>query len=129
MSARSAVEINAGKNSPTVEIVWNDGHRSLYSVGKLRELCPCATCRESGIKPGFEPLIKSETGAEGSTKQRRGLPMFKPDKYQLANMGYVGSYALGVTWQDKHQSIYPWEMLSEECPCEECAARRKVASE
>jgi len=125
---RSPVEINAGKSSPTVEIVWDDGHRSIYPVNRLRDICPCATCRETIAKAGQEPLVKHEPKAQAG-KPRRGLPMFKAEKYQLANMTYVGRYALGVTWQDKHQSIYPWAMLSEECPCEQCTAKRKSSEE
>lgn len=122
---RLPVEINAGKSSPTVEIVWDDGHRSAYNVSQLRAICPCATCRE---KAGENPhqTIKS---AEPGKPRRIGLPMFKAEKFQISNMNYVGRYALGVSWADKHQSIFPWALLSEECPCEACSARRNEAAE
>src|SRR5207249_2906394 len=118
LPVRSPVEINAGKTSPTVEIVWDDGHRSLYKVGKLREICPCASCRE-----GTEKAAK-----QSGDKPRRSLPMFKSEKYQIADMHYVGRYALGITWVDKHDSIFPWAFLSEECPCEQCTARREATA-
>ncbi|MDP6736989.1 MAG: gamma-butyrobetaine hydroxylase-like domain-containing protein, partial [Nitrospinaceae bacterium] len=28
----------------TLEIIWTDGHESVYSVRHLRENCPCASC-------------------------------------------------------------------------------------
>ena len=116
---RLPVEINAGKSSPIVEIVWDDGHRSSYQIGQLRALCPCATCREAKGEKPHQTIQSPQT-----EKPRRGLPMFKAEKFQIANMHYVGNYALGVSWEDKHQSIFPWKMLNDECPCPECTARR-----
>jgi DUF971 family protein len=129
---RTPTEINASKNSPIVEIVWDDGHRSPYQVSFLRSLCPCATCREAaggspheplgGKKPGQKPL-----GAAPPAK-KRSLPMFKAEKFQIVDMHYVGNYALGISWLDKHQSIFPWSMLSGECPCTSCQAEREKES-
>ena len=126
---RAPVEINAGKSSPTVEIVWDDGHRSLYMANRLRELCPCATCREGKGKPGHEPMVKPSPNPKEAAKPRFSLPMFNAEKFQIVGMNYVGRYALGVTWKDAHQSIFPWATLSEECPCDQCEARRKNATE
>ncbi len=120
---RQPVEINAGKSSPLVEIVWDDGHRSPYQVNQLRAICPCATCREAAGDPDHKTNITKSP----EVSKRRSLPMFKAEKFQITNMSYVGRYALGVTWQDKHQSIYPWALLNEECPCPQCQARRAAA--
>jgi DUF971 family protein len=120
--SRQPVEINAGKNLPTVEIVWDDDHRTKYQVSELRALCPCATCREAGGDPAHQGIV-SKSSAEN--KPRRSLPLFKAEKYQITDMHYVGNYALGISWLDKHQSIFPWQLLSDECPCSVCAARRQ----
>lgn len=39
----------------------------------------------------------------------------------------VGRYALGVTWGDKHESIYPFAQLRRCCPCIECERANAVA--
>jgi DUF971 family protein len=48
-------------------------------------------------------------------------------KYQIASIQPVGRYALGVTWQDKHDSIYPFGNLRRFCRCDDC--RRTSAVE
>jgi DUF971 family protein len=122
---RLPVEINASKTTATVEIVWDDDHRSLYRVGELRAICPCATCREAkGEKPHQAIGPKPSTEA----KPRRSLPLFKVEKYQIVSMHYVGNYALGVDWQDNHHSIFTWKILSEECPCQECENQRNLSA-
>ncbi|MBL8150435.1 MAG: DUF971 domain-containing protein, partial [Blastocatellia bacterium] len=55
----------------------------------------------------------SKESKEPGTKPRRSLQMFKPEKYQIEEMYFVGNYALGINWQDKHKSIYPWMLLGE----------------
>lgn len=122
---RSPVEINAGKNSPLVEIVWDDDHRSKYTVGQLRAVCPCATCRETkGENPHQAIKPKPPNTTEEKPKRSLSLPLFKAEKYQITNMHYVGNYALGVEWQDNHHSIFTWRLLSEECPCQSCELAR-----
>jgi DUF971 family protein len=44
----------------------------------------------------------------------------KSPKYAIASIQPVGRYALGVTWQDKHDSIFPFTSLRRLCPCLEC---------
>ena len=46
--------------------------------------------------------------------------MAKPDKYSIASIQPVGRYALGVSWQDKHDSIFPFVNLRRLCPCNDC---------
>jgi DUF971 family protein len=36
----------------------------------------------------------------------------------------VGRYALGIDWEDGHDSILPYVHLRAHCPCEECAEKR-----
>lgn len=53
--------------------------------------------------------------------------MPKPPKYSIASLQPVGHYALGVTWQDKHESIFPFVNLRRACPCLDCEANRSRA--
>jgi DUF971 family protein len=135
LANRLPVEINASKSSPVVEIVWDDDHRTRYQVGELRAICPCATCREAkgesphqGITSKPPTKATAETKSANETKLRRALPLFKAEKYQIAGLHYVGNYALGVSWLDQHQSIFPWTLLSTECPCAECRAAEAASS-
>ena len=48
--------------------------------------------------------------------------MAKPEKYSIASIQPVGRYALGVSWRDKHDSIFPFANLRRLCPCNDCRA-------
>lgn len=48
-------------------------------------------------------------------------------KYSLETMQPVGRYALGVTWGDKHESIFPFVSLRRRCPCRSCEQEQAVA--
>lgn len=45
----------------------------------------------------------------------------QPDPNTPGDIHLVGRYAVGVTWADRHGSIYPFERLRRECPCGACA--------
>ncbi len=49
------------------------------------------------------------------------LPLLGQDPSVPANLHLVGRYALGVDWQDRHGSIYPFEALRQACACASCA--------
>jgi len=53
----------------------------------------------------------------------------KPEKYSIASVQPVGPYALGVTWQDKHDSIFPFANLRRLCPCNDCRRGEVAKSE
>ena len=55
--------------------------------------------------------------------------MPKPPKYAITSIHPVGRYALGVTWGDKHDSIFPFTNLRRLCPCTECEAAQAVKHE
>ena len=55
--------------------------------------------------------------------------MPKPPKYSIASIQPVGRYALGVNWQDRHESIFPFLNLRRACPCLECEPRRSEKRE
>ena len=48
------------------------------------------------------------------------LPLVGADPNRPETVTLVGRYALGVTWQDGHGSIYPFVMLRAACPCGAC---------
>ena len=48
------------------------------------------------------------------------LPLVGADPNRPDAVSLVGRYALGVTWQDGHGSIYPFTMLRAACPCGAC---------
>jgi DUF971 family protein len=49
------------------------------------------------------------------------LPLVGADPNRPGAVSLVGRYALGVTWQDGHGSIYPFATLRLACPCGACA--------
>jgi DUF971 family protein len=49
------------------------------------------------------------------------LPLVGGDPNRPDTISLVGRYALGVTWQDRHGSIYPFAALRQACPCGACA--------
>jgi len=89
-----------GKES--IEIVWNDGHRSLYVNRYLRDNCPCASCREG--------------------KPRKLLPVVgNPGEMYAVQIGVVGRYAISIQWSDRHDTgIYSYDTLRQLCPCAQC---------
>jgi DUF971 family protein len=48
------------------------------------------------------------------------LPLVGADPNRPDGLSLVGRYALGVTWQDRHGSIYPFTLLRAACPCGAC---------
>jgi DUF971 family protein len=82
-------------------IDWNDGKKRHYKVAKLRDTCPCATCREkrsAAPQPGLLPV----------------LTMAETQPVKITAMKPVGSYAYGITFSDGHDTgIYTIEQLFE----------------
>jgi len=85
----------------SVEVVWNDGHRSVYPNHHLRQHCPCASCRR---------------------QPPRSLPVFGAEISPI-DISVVGRYAVSIEWSDRHDSgIYSYETLRQLCPCDFCHA-------
>ena len=86
-----------------LRIEWNDGLVAEINIPKLRELCPCATCRE-----------KRQAAA---TKVPDLLPVLDPKEAQPARiegMRPVGNYAYSIRFVDGHDTgIYTLEFLRE----------------
>ncbi|MCX8071617.1 MAG: DUF971 domain-containing protein [Candidatus Binatia bacterium] len=86
----------------TIEILWRDGHRSVFPNAYLRANCPCALCR-------LENHRKTE------------LPVANEGLVQVVGIRAVGHYAIGVLWNDDHgESIYRYDLLRQLCPCPQC---------
>jgi DUF971 family protein len=104
--------------SKGVKIDWSDGHHSEYSLGYLRDECPCATCTGAhGTEPQKTDYAKQEA-------VNNPFPMFKP-ALKMLSVEPVGSYAFRINWSDGHNSgIYSYDRMREICPCMECAAKQ-----
>lgn len=99
--------IHVDRAAGTLEIDWQDGHRSLFGATRLRWLCPCAYCRGEAGLPGW-----LDTG-----------PSLTADQTRLVDMRLVGSYALAPEWGDGHSTgFYPFTVLRDRCPCEICTS-------
>lgn len=102
--------ITADREANRLEILWADGHRSVYPLSNLRTVCPCVEC-----KGGHEQM--------GGPPDRAAL-LRAPDRpWKLVHAEMVGNYAIRFVWDDGHDSgIYSWDYLRGLCPCEECRA-------
>lgn len=89
--------------SKKIRITWDDGHAGDYSFRYLREICPCALCRDefSG-----QMILDPRTIPPDITSLREGL---------------VGHYGLSFSFSDEHGAgIYTFDNLRKLCPCAEC---------
>lgn len=112
MTSRATPEHIAISKSKGVKIDWADGHRSEYSLGLLRDECPCAACTGAH---GTEPQKTSY-----SEQKSDPFPMFKPT-LKMLSVEEVGEYALRIGWSDGHNTgIYSYDRLREICPCGQC---------
>ena len=114
---QSIPEHIAISKSKGVKIDWSDGHRSEYSLGYLRDECPCATCTGAH---GTEPQKTNHS----APKSDNPFQMYKP-VLKMLDVEPVGNYAMRINWNDGHNSgIYSYDRLREICPCDACKAQR-----
>ncbi|HKG56728.1 MAG TPA: DUF971 domain-containing protein [Candidatus Limnocylindrales bacterium] len=112
LSPTVPTKIHADREARTVEIAWQDGHRTVYDFVPLRWLCPCAYCR-------------GEAGMPGWLDSR---PTLTPDQTRMVDIHLVGNYAVAPEWGDGHHTgYYTFAVLRDRCPCAECTARRAAA--
>ena len=87
----------------TLRIQWDDGLVADIPVARLRERCPCATCRE-----------KRQANV---TKGPELLPVLDAREAQptrIAAMKPVGNYAYSIEFNDGHNTgIFTLEFLRE----------------
>jgi DUF971 family protein len=89
-------------DSGMMRILWNDGHECRYAYDRLRQACPCATCRESKTQQQANPFNILDAGAAAPLTPTQ--------------ISAVGHYALNIEWSDGHHTgIYPWQLLLDLC--------------
>lgn len=76
-------------------IKWKDESESTIDLIKLRRLCPCATCL-----------------TEREKQSKSYIPLLNENQLKVTNINQVGSYAIGISWKDGHNTgIYEYPFL------------------
>lgn len=87
----------------SLRIQWSDGAILEYPFGRLRDACPCATCKE-----------KKKAAA---TRPKTVLNVLAPQEaveLDVLEMRPVGNYAYNITFSDGHSSgLFTMELLRE----------------
>jgi DUF971 family protein len=109
------------KKDQQLEVDWQDGEKSVYSISYLRSLCPCAQCKivRDGVNPHqLAPAPKPKP-----------LLTILPGNYsgeitvKAAEM--VGNYAIKLVFSDEHDmGIFSFEYLREITPGEKHVKRK-----
>jgi DUF971 family protein len=108
-------DLTINRQEETLQIMWADGHRSVYPLAGLRHVCPCAECRG-----GHEHM--------GGPVDRAALHVRPAATWQVEGAQLVGNYALSFRWADGHDAgIYTWPFLRALCPCDQCEAEAAAA--
>ncbi|MEM9366343.1 MAG: DUF971 domain-containing protein [Planctomycetota bacterium] len=93
-----------------ISIAWDDGTRSEWTARRLRDTCPCATCRE---KRRDEPSDAPASG--GERIKTMGLPVISAAEARpltITAMKPVGNYAYNIVFSDGHSSgLFTFERL------------------
>jgi DUF971 family protein len=93
------------KRDEKLEIEWQDGHVSVFTIGYLRSMCPCAQCK----------IVREGEG------KKKSLLKILPGNYAgpvtAVSAEMVGNYAIRIDWSDAHGSgIYSFQYLREISP-------------
>ena len=81
-------------------VKWNDGQQRRYSFRKLRDACPCATCREK------------RTGEQQAPTLLPVLSAAEAEPLRIEGMKPVGSYAYTIAFSDGHNTgIFSFDLL------------------
>lgn len=96
--APERVEIN---DRTEVVITWEDGTDSKLSAAELRQLCPCAACREGPGRSQLEAVVHGPipvTITEASLVGAYAINfVFGPDGHGTGIYPFPGLYELGST--------------------------------
>ena len=92
------LDINLNLKDQKLVITWQDGRRSEFELGRLRRVCPCATCRTERDVPSTSlPILKMPAGV---------------DKIEVVDAELMGRYAINLKWSDGHNTgIYDYKYL------------------
>lgn len=102
------------KKDEKLEIDWEDGLKSVYSISMLRTMCPCAQCKDvrEGEAGKQKPLL-------------RLLPGNWTQQILATSAELVGNYALRIDWSDNHGSgIYSFHYLRSISPQQSDTVRK-----
>jgi DUF971 family protein len=104
------------KRDEKLEILWNDGARSVYTLSYLRSMCPCAVCKM--VREGRDPHnIVSPVEEPGKKLSLTILPGNYSKPLSVLKAQMVGNYAIQIDWSDEHGSgIYSFEYLRQIAP-------------
>ena len=88
-----------------IEIVWSDDFQQRTSYRKLRDHCPCASCRK--------PDDPTESGsAKKAAAGLRVLSAAETRPLEILSMSPVGNYAYNVQFSDGHNTgIFTFDLL------------------
>ena len=101
------------KKDEKLEIEWQDGLKSVYPLGLLRSMCPCAMCRE----------VREEDKGPKSRSKLNLLPGNYSNPLTVLDAELVGGYAMRLDWSDNHGSgIYSFQYLREISPQKKAGA-------
>jgi DUF971 family protein len=85
-----------------LRIAWSDGQVREYTIRELRDMCPCASCRERRTSPEPPPNMLTVLSPAET----------KPLK--ITSMQPTGRYAYSIHFSDGHDTgIYTLELLRE----------------
>ena len=91
-----------------LQITWSNGTKNSIQSSVLRQGCPCAVCREKrGDTSHSQPIT-------GKASMLKIIEHTKDEETGLEEIWAVGQYALGLRWQDGHDTgIYTFKYLRE----------------
>jgi DUF971 family protein len=90
------------KKDEKLEIDWEDGVRSVYTISYLRSMCPCAQCR----------TVREGEAGQKKKLSLRLLPGNWSQPIHATSAELVGNYAMRIEWSDSHGSgIYSFHYL------------------
>lgn len=101
------------KKDQQLEIDWQDGQKSVYSISYLRSMCPCAQCKI--VRTGSDPHDISPV------PKKKPLLTILPGNYSgeitVTKAEMVGKYAIKLTFSDEHDTgLFSFEYLRDISP-------------
>ncbi len=100
------------KKDQQLEIDWQDGQHSVYTISFLRSMCPCAQCRI--VREGGDPHDISPKPVEKKKPLLTILPGNYSGALTVTSAEKVGNYAIKLVFSDQHDTgIFSYEYLRE----------------